>query len=60
MMILSTLFVSYTSQSFTSLPKVVLDNPTTFMNPFQFEITFECLQELEDGKSTNVVWLLDS
>ena len=60
MMILSTLFVSYTSQSFTALPKVVLDNPTTFMNPFQFEITFECLQELEDGKSTNVVWLLDS
>ena len=29
--------------------QVVLDNPCTFENPFQFEITFECLQELEDG-----------
>jgi histone chaperone ASF1 len=28
----------------------VLDNPTNFLNPFQFEITFECLQELDDGK----------
>lgn len=27
----------------------VLDNPTSFTNPFQFEITFECLQELQDG-----------
>lgn len=26
-----------------------MDNPTCFLNPFQFEITFECLQELEDG-----------
>ena len=29
--------------------QVVLDNPCTFENPFQFEITFECRQELEDG-----------
>jgi len=28
----------------------VLDNPTAFTNPFQFEVTFECLQELPDGK----------
>ena len=28
----------------------VLDNPTAFFNPFQFEITFECLQNLENGK----------
>jgi histone chaperone ASF1 len=27
----------------------VLDNPTEFLNQFQFEITFECSQELEDG-----------
>lgn len=27
----------------------VLDNPTAFSNPFQFEIQFECLQELEEG-----------
>jgi len=32
-----------------SLSQTVLDNPTNFQNPFQFEITFECLQELEDG-----------
>lgn len=29
--------------------QVVLDNPCNFANPFQFEITFECLQELEEG-----------
>lgn len=27
----------------------VLDNPTSFTNPFQFEVTFECIQELSDG-----------
>ncbi len=32
----------------------VLDNPTAFLNPFQFEITFECLENLEKGKSTSV------
>ena len=29
-----------------------MDNPTDFTNPFQFEITFECLQELDDGTFT--------
>ena len=28
----------------------VLDNPTAFLNPFQFEITFECLEDLADGE----------
>ena len=28
----------------------VLDNPTAFFNPFQFEITFECLEDLPDGE----------
>ena len=28
---------------------VVLDNPTSFSNPFQFEITFECMQLLSEG-----------
>lgn len=28
----------------------VMDNPSSFTNPFQFEVTFECLQELSDGK----------
>lgn len=29
---------------------VALNNPTSFGDPFQFEITFECLQLLDDGK----------
>jgi len=29
----------------------VLDNPTSFTNPFQFEITFECLKHLPSGTS---------
>jgi len=37
--------------------QVVLDNPTTFNNPFQFEITFECLQELEDDLEWKVLYV---
>lgn len=29
---------------------VVLDNPSPFFNPFQFEITFECVEALQEGK----------
>lgn len=29
----------------------VLDNPSTFLNPFQFEVTFECLKDLREGSS---------
>lgn len=35
----------------------VLDNPTTFLNPFQFEITFECLQELQDDLEWKIVYV---
>jgi histone chaperone ASF1 len=28
---------------------VVLDNPSPFKNPFQFEITFECSEDLPEG-----------
>ncbi|KAG1678563.1 Histone chaperone asf1 [Nymphon striatum] len=28
---------------------VVLDNPSMFFNPFQFEITFECIEDLKEG-----------
>ena len=43
--------------------QTVLDNPTCFLNPFQFEITFECLQELDDGRLLFVavlaaVWIM--
>ncbi|GFS32774.1 ASF1 like histone chaperone [Actinidia rufa] len=27
----------------------VLDNPAPFVNPFQFEISYECLIPLKDG-----------
>ncbi|KAG7347342.1 ASF1 like histone chaperone [Nitzschia inconspicua] len=36
---------------------VVLDNPTTFTSPFQFEITFECLQELDDDLEWKVLYV---
>lgn len=34
----------------------VLDNPSPFGNPFQFEITFECMEDLPEGRNrlTNV------
>ena len=28
----------------------VLDNPALFVNPFQFEIQYECLQDLQHGE----------
>jgi len=36
---------------------VVLDNPAPFGNPLQFEITFECLQPLEDDLEWKVVYV---
>ena len=29
---------------------VVKDNPCPFLRPFQFEITFECVEDLNDGE----------
>lgn len=37
--------------------QAVLDNPTCFTNPFQFEITFECLQELDDDLEWKVLYV---
>ena len=28
----------------------VLDNPSPFQNPFQFEVTFECFEDLPEGE----------
>lgn len=28
----------------------VLDNPSTFLSDFRFEITFECIAPINDGK----------
>jgi len=33
----------------------VLDNPSMFQNPFQFEISYECLVPLKDGESSLLV-----
>jgi histone chaperone ASF1 len=46
----------------TTLPhllifKVVLDNPTAFTNPFQFEITFESLAPLADDLDWKVTYV---
>lgn len=35
----------------------VLDNPCAFSNPFQFEITFECMQELKHDLDWKVVYV---
>lgn len=32
---------------------VVLDNPSPFEHPFQFEVTFECNEELKEGTYQN-------
>lgn len=32
----------------------VLDNPSPFLNPFQFEVTFECIEELKEGNYSNL------
>ena len=41
----------------------VLDNPTRYSNPFQFEITFECVSQLKNGtmsaKPTHISFLVD-
>merc|ERR1719197_1304233 len=36
---------------------LVLDNPTQFGNPFQFEITFDCLQNLDDDLEWKVIYV---
>ena len=48
---------SFTFYFITSSQQVVLDNPTAFGNPFQFEITFDCLQELEDDIEWKVIYV---
>ncbi|KAF4517945.1 hypothetical protein B566_EDAN005311 [Ephemera danica] len=36
---------------------VVLDNPAPFLNPFQFEVTFECIEELKEDLEWKVVYV---
>jgi hypothetical protein len=36
----------------------VLDNPAPFQNPIQLEVTFECIQQLEDGNPNLTYFLI--
>lgn len=36
---------------------VVLDNPSPFRNPFQFEITFECLEDLKEDLEWKIIYV---
>lgn len=35
----------------------VLDNPSPFLNPFQFEITFECLEDLSEDLEWKIIYV---
>lgn len=36
---------------------VVLDNPSLFVNPFQFEITFECIEDLKEDLEWKIIYV---
>jgi len=36
---------------------LVLDNPTSFFNPFQFELTFECIEELKEDLEWKMIYV---
>lgn len=36
---------------------VVLDNPSSFSNPFQFELTFECIEELKEDLEWKMIYV---
>lgn len=36
---------------------VVLDNPSPFFNPFQFEITFECIEDLKEDLEWKIIYV---
>lgn len=36
---------------------VVLDNPSSFSNPFQFELTFECIEELREDLEWKMIYV---
>ncbi|XP_014664646.1 PREDICTED: histone chaperone ASF1A-like [Priapulus caudatus] len=36
---------------------VVLDNPSPFLNPFQFEITFECIENLPEDLEWKIIYV---
>lgn len=36
---------------------IVMDNPSPFSNPFQFEITFECIEELKEDLEWKMIYV---
>ncbi|XP_042911919.1 histone chaperone asf1 [Parasteatoda tepidariorum] len=36
---------------------VVLDNPSLFFNPFQFEVTFECIEDLKEDLEWKIIYV---
>ncbi|XP_050424249.1 histone chaperone asf1 [Adelges cooleyi] len=36
---------------------VVLDNPSPFLNPFQFELTFECIEDLNEDLEWKMIYV---
>ncbi|BES92100.1 Histone chaperone [Nesidiocoris tenuis] len=36
---------------------IVLDNPSSFLNPFQFELTFECIEELKEDLEWKMIYV---
>ncbi|XP_046384219.1 histone chaperone ASF1-like isoform X2 [Ischnura elegans] len=36
---------------------VVLDNPSPFLNPFQFEITFDCIEDLQEDLEWRIIYV---
>lgn len=36
---------------------LVLDNPSSFLNPFQFELTFECIEELKEDLEWKMIYV---
>ncbi|KAF8778094.1 histone chaperone asf1-like [Argiope bruennichi] len=36
---------------------VVLDNPSPFFNPFQFEVTFECIEDLKEDLEWKIIYV---
>ncbi|KAG8225405.1 hypothetical protein J437_LFUL004605 [Ladona fulva] len=36
---------------------VVFDNPSPFLNPFQFEVTFECIEDLKEDLEWKMIYV---
>ncbi|XP_014246508.1 histone chaperone asf1 [Cimex lectularius] len=36
---------------------IVLDNPASFLTPFQFELTFECIEELKEDLEWKMIYV---